>query len=78
MSQKEIAFLSATIRGEGRTVSCNVRVMKTVMEDAPPVFSDYSLVSSNVTDGLPDGSYIVHLQSGEEIPVTKKNGSFIS
>jgi hypothetical protein len=78
MSQKEIAFFSATIRGEGRTVSCNIRVTKTIREGTPPVFSDYSVVSSDMTDGLPDGSYVVHLQSGEEIPVTRKNGSFIA
>jgi hypothetical protein len=78
MQQKEIVPLSAIIRGEGREVACVTRVTKTSMEDAPPAFSDFSVVGSDETDGLPDGNYVVYLQSGEEIPVRRKNGFFIS
>jgi hypothetical protein len=78
MRQKEIVFFSAIIRGEGREVPCNIRVTKTSMEGAPIAFSDHAVVSSDETDGLPDGSYVVHLQSGEEIPIAKKNGFFKS
>ncbi len=78
MRQKEIVFFSAIIRGEGREVACNIRVTKTSMEGAPLAFSDHSVVASDGTDSLPDGRYTVHLQSGEEIPVAKKNGFFVS
>jgi hypothetical protein len=76
MQQKEPLCFNGIIRSQGREVPCVIRVMKTTMQGAPSAFSEHSIEASDKTDALPDGSYTVHLQSGEEIPVTKRNGFF--
>lgn len=78
MQQKDIVFVRAIIRGEGREVACGIRATKTTLPGAPAAFSNYSVISSNETDNLPDGNYVVHLESGEETPIAKKNGYFVA
>ena len=76
MQQKEPLRFNGIIRGEGHEVPCVIRVTKTTMQGAPSAFSEHSIEASDKTDALPDGSYTVHLQSGEEIPVAKRDGVF--
>ncbi len=54
--QKTIIF-SGTIIGEGQRVECEVRATKITLDGDPPVFSDYRIMESDLTDRLPDGNY---------------------
>ena len=54
--KKQIIF-RGTIIGEGQRVACEVRATKATLHGDPPVFSNYRIMESDLTDRLPDGNY---------------------
>ncbi len=54
---QETIIFNGTIIGEGQRVECEVRATKTTLDGDPPLFSDYRIMESDVTDRLPDGNY---------------------
>ena len=54
---QETIIFRGTIIGEGRRVACEVRATKTTLDGDSPVFSEYRIVESDLTDELPDGNY---------------------
>ena len=54
---QETIIFSGTIIGEGQRVGCEVRATKTTLDGDPPLFSDYRIMESDLTDRLPDGNY---------------------
>jgi len=80
MSRKETVIFSGMIVSGDKQVGCKVRATKTTLgSNIPPVFSEYSVMNSDVTDWLPDGdNYEVHLSNGERIPVRREHGHFLA
>jgi len=74
--QDTVTF-SGTIIGEGQRLECEVRATKTTLVGDPPVVSDYRIVESDVTDGLPDGNYEL-LVNRERTRFRRDAGRFIS
>jgi hypothetical protein len=76
-----MVVFSGTIIGKDQQVECKVRAVKTTLDgapDVPPAFSEYRVMDSNMTAGLPDGdNYEIHLSNGERIPVRRENGQFL-
>ena len=73
---QETVILSGTIMCERQRVECKVRATKTTFDKDPsarPVFSDYRIVESDATDGLPDGEYDL-LANRERIRFTRDDG----
>ncbi len=54
---QETIIFNGTIIGDGQRVECEVRATKTTLDGDPPLFSDYRIMESDVTDRLPDGNY---------------------
>ena len=65
--QETIVF-SGTIIGEGQRLECEVRAIKTTLVGFPAVFSDYRIMETDFTDGLPDGNY--------DLPVNRERARF--
>ena len=74
---QETIIFSGTIIGEGQRVDCEVRATKTTLDGFPPVFSDYRITESDITDGLPDGSYDL-LVNHERTRFSRDAGRFLS
>lgn len=74
--QESVTF-SGTIIGEGQRVECEVRAIKTTLDGDPPLVSGYFIVESDVTDGLPDGTYEL-LVNRERARFKRDAGRFIS
>jgi hypothetical protein len=74
---KQTVVFSGTIVGEGQRVECKVRATKTTLDGDPPLFSDYRMIDSDVTDRLPDGEYEM-LANGERSKFRRNNGRFLS
>jgi hypothetical protein len=77
---QETVMFSGTIVCERQRVKCKVRATKTTFDKEPsarPVFSDYRIMESDVTDGLPDGQYDL-LANGERIRFSRDAGRFQS
>ena len=80
MSSRETVIFSGTIISGDKQVGCKVRATKTTLGSSiPPVFSEYSVMNSDVIDRLPDGdNYEVQLSNGERIPVRREQGQFLA
>ena len=77
---QETVMFSGTIVCERQRVECTVRATKTTFDKDPsarPVFSDYRIMESDVTDGLPDGQYDL-LANRERIRFRRDAGRFLS
>lgn len=74
--QETIVF-NGTIIGEGQRVECEVRAIKTTLVGFPAVFSDYRVVETDFTDGLPDGNYDL-LVNHERARFSRDAGRFLS
>ncbi len=74
---QETIIFNGTIIGEGQRVECEVRATKTTLDGDPPLFSGYSIVESDVTDGLPDGNYDL-LVNHERTRFSRDGGRFQS
>jgi len=74
--QETIVF-RGTIIGEGQRVDCEVRATKTTLDGDPPVFSDYRIMESDLTDRLPDGNYEL-LVNRERTRFNRDAGRFLS
>ncbi len=74
--QETIVF-SGTIIGEGQRMDCEVRAIKTTLDGFPAVFSDYRIMESDITDGLPDGNYDL-LVNRERTRFSRDAGRFLS
>ena len=77
---QETVTFSGTIVCERSRIECKVRVTKTTFDKDPsarPVFSDYRIMESDATDGLPDGQYDL-LANGERIRFRRDAGRFRS
>jgi hypothetical protein len=67
---QETVTFSGTIIGEGQRVECKVRATKSLLDEDPsarPLFSDYTVMESDVTDKLPDGNYDLLTQSSDAV-----------
>jgi hypothetical protein len=76
---QETVMFSGTIVCERQRVECKVRATKTTFDNDPserPVFSDYRIVGSDATDGLPDGEYDL-LVNSERIRFRRDDGRFL-
>ena len=68
---QETVIFGGTIVGEHhQPVECKVRATKTTLDGDPPIFSDYRIMDSDVTDRLLDGitnywRMVKELASGE-------------
>ena len=77
---QETVIFSGTIVCEHQRVECTVRATKTTFDKDPsarPVFSDYRIMESDATDGLPDGQYDL-LANRERIRFRREAGRFLS
>ena len=77
---QETVMFSGTIVCERQRVECKVRATKTTFDKDPstrPVFSEYRIMESDATDGLPDGQYDL-LANGERIRFSRDAGRFLS
>jgi hypothetical protein len=74
---QETIIFSGTIIGEGQRVQCEVRATKTTLVGYPSVFSDYRIMESDLTDGLPDGNYEL-LVNRERTRFSRDAGRFLS
>ena len=74
---QETIIFSGIIIGENQRMECKVRATKTTLDTGPPVFSDYRVIESDVTDRLPDGDYEL-LANGERTRFTRNSGRFLS
>jgi hypothetical protein len=74
---QETIIFSGTIIGEGQRVQCEVRATKTTLDEFPPVFSNYRITESDITDGLPDGNYEL-LVNRERSRFSRDAGRFLS
>jgi len=74
---QETIMFSGTIIGEGQRVDCEVRATKTTLGGYPAVFSDYRIMESDITDGLPDGNYDL-LVNRERTRFSRDVGRFLS
>ena len=74
---QETVTFSGIIIGENQRVECEVRATKTTLDGDPPSFSGYSIVESDVTDGLPDGNYDL-LVNHERTRFSRDGGRFQS
>ena len=74
---QETIIFSGTIIGEGQRVECEVRATKTTLDGDPPVFSNYRIMESDLTDRLPDGNYEL-LVNRERTRFSRDAGRFLS
>jgi len=74
---KQTVIFNGTIVGEGQRVECKVRATKTTLDTLPPVFSDYRMMDTDVTDRLPDGEYEM-LANGARSRFRRNGGRFLS
>ena len=74
---QETIIFNGTIIGEGQRVDCQVRATKTTLDGYPPVFSDYMIMESDLTDRLPDGNYDL-LVNHERTRFSRDAGRFFS
>ena len=74
---QETIIFNGTIIGEGQRVECEVRATNTTLDGDPPVFSDYRIMESDVTDRLPDGNYEL-LVNRERTRFSREAGQFLS
>ena len=74
---QETIIFSGIIIGEGQRVECEVRATKTTLDGDPPVFSNYRIMESDVTDRLPDGNYDL-LVNHERTRFSRNGGRFQS
>ena len=74
---QETIIIKGIIIGERQRLECEVRATKTTLETDPPVFSDYRVIESDVTDRLPDGNYDL-LANRERIRFRRIDGRFLS
>ena len=74
---KQTVVFSGTIIGEGQRVGCEVRATKTTLDRDPPLFSGYTIMESDLTDGLPDGNYEL-LVNRERTRLSRDAGRFQS
>ena len=77
---QETVMFGGIIVCERQRFECTVRATKTTFDKDPsarPVFSDYRILESDATDGLPDGQYDL-LANGERIRFRRDAGRFLS
>jgi hypothetical protein len=74
---QETVMFSGTIVCERQRVECQVRATKTTLDEDRAVFSGYTIIESDGTDGLPDGAYDL-LANGERIRFRRSDGRFLS
>ena len=74
---QETIIFSGTIIGEGQRVECEVRATKTTLDGDSPVFSNYRIMESDLTDSLPDGNYEL-LVNRERTRFSRDAGRFLS
>src|SRR5713226_8673299 len=74
---QETIIFNGTIIGEGQRVECEVRATKTTLDGDSPVFSNYRIMESDLTDSLPDGNYEL-LVNRERTRFSRDAGRFLS
>jgi hypothetical protein len=75
---QETVIFGGTIVGEHhQRAECKVRATKTTLDGDPPIFSDYRIMDSDVTDRLLDGNYEL-LANGERTRFRRNAGRFLS
>ena len=74
---QETVTFNGTIIGGVQRVECEVRATKTTLDGDPPVFSNYRIMESDVTDSLPDGNYEL-LVNRERTRFSRDAGRFLS
>jgi hypothetical protein len=74
---QETIIFNGTIIGEGQRVACEVRATKTTLDGDSPVFSNYRIMESDLTDSLPDGNYEL-LVNRERTRFSRDAGRFLS
>ena len=74
---QETIIFNGTIIGEGQRLECEVRATKTTLNGDSPVFSNYRIMESDLTDSLPDGNYEL-LVNRERTRFSRDAGRFLS